>query len=79
MQILGEGQGSPCLGEVQGTNLCRIAVLPHGDRCVLVSTLDNLIKGAAGQAIQNFNLVMGLDETSGLPRGSTLPMLEGWR
>ena len=79
VQILGEGQGSPCLGEVQGTNLCRIAVLPHGDRCVLVSTLDNLIKGAAGQAIQNFNLVMGLDETSGLPRGSTLPMLEGWR
>ncbi len=79
VQILEEGQGPPCLSEVQGTNLCRIAVLPHGDRIVLVSVLDNLIKGAAGQAIQNFNLVMGLEETEGLPRGNNHPMLEGWR
>ncbi len=79
VKILAKDQGSPCLAEVQGTNLCRVAVLPHGDRCVLVSVLDNLIKGAAGQAIQNFNLVMGLEEDQGLPCGSKLPMLEGWR
>ncbi|HHI79184.1 MAG TPA: N-acetyl-gamma-glutamyl-phosphate reductase [Planctomycetes bacterium] len=79
VQVLAEDEGAPCLSEVQGTNLCRIAVLPHGERCVIVSVLDNLIKGAAGQAVQNFNLLMGLEESAGLPRGSALPMLEGWR
>ena len=37
-------------------------------RIIIVSCTDNLIKGAAGQAIQNFNLMNGLDETLGLPR-----------
>jgi N-acetyl-gamma-glutamyl-phosphate reductase len=79
IHILEENEGVPCLAEVQGTNLCRIAVIPHGDRCVLISVLDNLIKGAAGQAIQNFNLAMGLRESEGLPMGSSLRILEGWR
>ncbi|MEZ5989418.1 MAG: N-acetyl-gamma-glutamyl-phosphate reductase [Planctomycetota bacterium] len=70
-------EGLPCLAEVQGTNLCRIGVAAHGDRAVVVSCLDNLVKGASGQAIQNLNLALGLDETAGLvaPR----PAPGGWR
>lgn len=58
---------------VRGTNVCRIAVSePLGAGTVLVqSVIDNLVKGAAGQAIQNMNLMLGLDETMGL----TLPAL----
>jgi N-acetyl-gamma-glutamyl-phosphate reductase len=39
---------------------------PARGRAVVVSVIDNLLKGAAGQAIQNFNLAFGLDETAGL-------------
>lgn len=51
------------------TNYCDIgfAVSPDGKRAVLVSCLDNLLKGAAGQAVQNMNLMFGLDEKAGLP------------
>ncbi len=66
----------PSLADVRRTNLCRIAVEAHGDRVVLVSVLDNLVKGAAGQAVQNANAVFGLPEDEGLPR--PLPGLEGW-
>jgi N-acetyl-gamma-glutamyl-phosphate reductase len=50
------------------TNYCDIgfAVSPDGQRAVLVSCLDNLLKGAAGQAVQNMNLMFGLDEKEGL-------------
>ncbi len=53
---------------VRGTNLCRIAVhRPGGGRRVVVlSVIDNLVKGAAGQALQNMNLMFGLPETRGL-------------
>ncbi len=53
---------------VRGANLCRIAVhRPGGGRTVVVlSVIDNLVKGAAGQAVQNMNLMCGLDETAGL-------------
>ena len=40
---------------------------------IIVSVLDNLVKGASGQAIQNMNLMMGIDETSGLFQGVTFP------
>jgi N-acetyl-gamma-glutamyl-phosphate reductase len=69
--------GLPCLSEVQGTNLCRIGLAQHGDRVVVVSSLDNLIKGAAGQAIQNLNAMFGLPETLGLTCASLAP--QGWR
>ncbi len=51
-----------------GSNFCDIGfeIDEHVGRVVLVSALDNLVKGAAGQAIQNMNLVAGLDETTGL-------------
>ena len=42
-------------------------------RAILVSVIDNLMKGAAGQAVQNFNLVFGLDETAGLEHAPMFP------
>ena len=50
------------------TSYCDIGFYLAGDRrrCVIVSCLDNLLKGAAGQAVQNFNLMCGLEETAGL-------------
>ena len=53
---------------VRGANSCRIAVhRPQGgDTVVVLSVIDNLVKGAAGQAVQNMNLMFGLDERAGL-------------
>ena len=58
----------PDLHAVRRTNLCAIGVKcdPATGRAVVVSVIDNLGKGAAGQAIQNLNLTLGLDETAGL-------------
>ena len=42
-------------------------------RVILISTLDNLVKGSAGQAIQNFNLMFGLPETQGLEQVALFP------
>ena len=53
---------------VRASNLCRIAVhRPQGgDVVVVLSVIDNLVKGAAGQAVQNMNLMFGFPETLGL-------------
>ncbi len=51
---------------VTGTNYCDIKILQLGEDVVIISALDNLIKGGAGQAIQNFNLMCGFPETAGL-------------
>ena len=53
---------------VKGSNLCHIGVKvdKRTNRAVIVSAIDNLIKGAAGQAVQNMNLMFGFEETSGL-------------
>mgnify|MGYP005840252977 CR=1 FL=1 len=58
-----------------GTNLCYIAVEadPRTDRVIVMSALDNLIKGQAGQGVQCMNLMMGWDETLGLPQLSFYP------
>ncbi|MBX9297955.1 N-acetyl-gamma-glutamyl-phosphate reductase [Chromobacterium vaccinii] len=60
---------------VRGANLCRIAVhRPQGgDTVVVLSVIDNLVKGAAGQAVQNMNLMFGLPETDGLDVVPLLP------
>lgn len=60
---------------VRGSNTCRIAVHrpPDSDMIVILSTIDNLVKGAAGQAIQNMNLMFDLDERSGLTAPALLP------
>jgi N-acetyl-gamma-glutamyl-phosphate reductase len=58
----------PRLRDVVFTNDCRISIHEAGPgRVVVFSALDNLVKGAAGQAVQNLNLAMGWDETAGLP------------
>ena len=58
----------PDLHAVNGTNFCDIGVTldPKTGRAVVVSAIDNLVKGAAGQAIQNMNLMLGYPETEGL-------------
>ena len=57
---------SPNVKDVAGTNYCHIFVTFTKGRIVVFSALDNLIKGASGQAIQNMNIIFGLDETMGL-------------
>jgi N-acetyl-gamma-glutamyl-phosphate reductase len=57
---------SPNTKHVAGTNFCDIAVWSVKGRIVVVSAIDNLVKGASGQAIQNMNLMFGLDEAAGL-------------
>ena len=56
----------PATKYVAGTNFCDVTARAVKGRVVLFSALDNLIKGASGQAIQNMNLMFGLDETAGL-------------
>ena len=60
---------------VKGANHCRIAIhRPQGgDTVVILSVIDNLVKGAAGQALQNMNLLFGLDEPAGLDRVALMP------
>ncbi|OOZ37637.1 N-acetyl-gamma-glutamyl-phosphate reductase [Solemya velesiana gill symbiont] len=60
---------------VRGVNHCRIAVHQpqDGDMIVVLSVIDNLVKGAAGQAVQNMNLMLGLDEAAGLNSVALLP------
>jgi N-acetyl-gamma-glutamyl-phosphate reductase len=59
---------SPEVKAVTYTNVCQIgiSVAPSGETAIITAALDNLVKGAAGQAIQNMNLLFGLDETTGL-------------
>lgn len=59
-------EGSPDINWVKNTNFCDIAVHATGHQVVVFSAIDNLVKGAAGQAVQNMNLMFGLDETTGL-------------
>jgi N-acetyl-gamma-glutamyl-phosphate reductase len=56
------------LAGVVGTNECHVGATANDDAVVFVSALDNLVKGAGGQAIQNLNLLLGLDESAGLDR-----------
>jgi N-acetyl-gamma-glutamyl-phosphate reductase len=59
---------APDLHAVARTNFCDIGVAfdPRNGRAVVVSAIDNLVKGAAGQAVQNMNLMLGFNETEGL-------------
>jgi len=54
------------LSHVRGSNFCDIAVYGGEDRIVVSSAIDNLVKGASGQAIQNMNIMLGFDEKTGL-------------
>lgn len=65
----------PQTRSVRGANLCRLAVhRPQGrDTVVVLSAIDNLVKGAAGQAVQAFNIMFGFNETAGLANMALLP------
>lgn len=57
---------NPSLKQVVNTNNCIIHLEKHEDRLLIISMIDNLLKGASGQAIQNMNLIKGLGECAGL-------------
>jgi N-acetyl-gamma-glutamyl-phosphate reductase len=67
VQIMDEGE-YPTIKSAVGSNFCRVAVKvdDRTNRLVVVSAIDNLIKGMAGQAVQNMNLMYGLDERTGI-------------
>lgn len=57
---------NPDLKQVVNTNKCILYVEKYGNKLLIISCIDNLLKGASGQAVQNMNLIFGLDETVGL-------------
>src|SRR5881296_2875646 len=65
VRVLPSGQ-LPDVHSVTKTNLCSIGVVTKGENTVIVSVIDNLVKGAAGQAIQNLNLMFGCEPAAGL-------------
>ncbi len=67
VRILGEGE-FPNINEVRASNYCDIGLWsdPDSGQVIVVSTIDNLVKGASGQAVQNMNLLFGFPETTGL-------------
>mmetsp|Transcript_27688 Transcript_27688/g.46495 ORF Transcript_27688/g.46495 Transcript_27688/m.46495 type:complete len:381 (-) Transcript_27688:1005-2147(-) len=70
-----EGAAVPQTRHVRGSNLCYINVFPDRvpGRAIIVSAIDNLVKGASGQAIQNMNLMLGFPETTGLSVSPVFP------
>jgi N-acetyl-gamma-glutamyl-phosphate reductase len=74
VHVLPEGRW-PATGATLGSNAAHLQVAadPHAGRAVVVCALDNLVKGAAGQAIQNANLMLGLPETTGLTAHGVAP------
>jgi len=66
-------KGSPDINWVKTTNFCDLGFATRGRQVVIFSAIDNLVKGAAGQAVQNMNLMFGLDETTGLMLVGTNP------
>jgi N-acetyl-gamma-glutamyl-phosphate reductase len=65
--------GSPDINWVKTTNFCDIGFASRGHQIVVFSAIDNLVKGAAGQAVQNMNLMFGLEEKTGLILVGTNP------
>lgn len=59
-------QEQPDIKQVVNTNKCYLHIEKHDDTVLITSILDNLIKGASGQAVQNMNLMFGLAEQTGL-------------
>lgn len=66
-------KGSPDINWVKTTNFCDLGFATRGRQLVVFSALDNLVKGAAGQAVQNMNLMFGLNEKTGLMLIGTNP------
>ncbi len=68
VRVLGAGAW-PSVGAVAGSNCCDIGVRVDGGRVVVSGAIDNLVKGASGQAVQAFNVRFGFDETTALKSG----------
>jgi N-acetyl-gamma-glutamyl-phosphate reductase len=65
--------GSPDINWVKTTNFCDLGFAARGRQLVIFSAIDNLVKGAAGQAVQNMNLMFGLPEITGLEQVAVVP------
>ena len=74
VHVLPAGQ-APATHHVRGSNLCLIGLAQdrRSGRAILVSAIDNLVKGASGQAVQDMNVVLGIDETTGLQTEPLFP------
>lgn len=74
IQLLPEGV-LPSTRHVRGTNFCQIAIVADRvpGRAIILSAIDNLVKGAAGQAVQNMNILYNLPETMGLQQTALFP------
>ncbi len=74
VQMLADGH-LPSTRQVRGTNNCQMAVVADRvpGRAIILSAIDNLVKGAAGQAVQNMNVMMGWPETTGLTQTALFP------
>ncbi len=75
VHVLPLGADAPQTRHVRGSNLCRIGVVPDRQegRTIIVSVIDNLVKGASGQAVQVANIMLGLPETTGLEAAPLFP------
>lgn len=74
IRLLGRG-GYPAVKNTRGSNFCDIGwhIDPRTNRVIVVSAIDNLVKGAAGQAVQNFNAMFGFAENTGLTKIALYP------
>ncbi len=74
IRIYDEGH-FPSISSIKGSNYCDIGVVSNPDKktAILVSVIDNLVKGASGQAVQNMNIMMGLPESTGLKLNPVFP------
>lgn len=65
----------PNVAFVRGSNFCDVGVVsdPRTGRVIAIAAIDNLVKGAAGQAVQNMNIMLGMEETAGLTALPTFP------
>lgn len=70
-----EGSSIPQTRHIRGSNNCFFNILPDRlpGRAIIVSAIDNLVKGASGQAVQNMNLMLGFPETMGLEGAPMFP------
>jgi N-acetyl-gamma-glutamyl-phosphate reductase len=72
VRVLPQG-ALPSVKDVRGTNVCAMGLSASGRTLVLVSTIDNLVKGASGQAVQCMNIMHGFPETTGLDTTAVYP------
>jgi N-acetyl-gamma-glutamyl-phosphate reductase len=70
-----EGASAPATRMVRGSNMCALNVFEDRipGRAIIVAAIDNLVKGSSGQAVQNMNLMLGLDEATGLQQAPMFP------